>query len=80
MSKHSEAFKAWLTVEQYCNDTDCNNCCFYLGKDHDNEEYCPFDTYFLCPKYIAEDLHEELSERVYHLEQLEIEDEEKHHD
>ncbi len=78
MSKHSEAFKAWLTVEQYCNDTDCDNCCFCLGKDHDSEGYCPFDTYFLCPKYIAEDLHEELSERVYYLEQLEIEEEEKH--
>ena len=78
MSKHSEALKAWLTVEQYCNDMDCDNCCFSLGKDHDSEGYCPFDTYFLCPKYIAEDLHEELSERVYYLEQLEIEEEEKH--
>ena len=80
MIKHSEAFKAWLTVERYCDDTDCDNCCFSLGKDHDSEGYCPFDTYFLCPKYIAEDLHEELSKRVHYLEQLEIEDEEKHHD
>ena len=63
MSNHSEAFKAWLTVEQYCNNTDCDNCCFYLGKDHDNEEYCPFDTYFLCLKYIAEDLHEEKTKK-----------------
>jgi len=78
MSKHSEAFKAWLTVEQYCNDTDCDNCCFSLGKDHDSEGYCPFDTYFLCPKYIAEDLHEEISKRVHYLEQLEIEEEKKH--
>ena len=30
MSKHSEAFEAWLTVERYCDDTDCDNCCFSL--------------------------------------------------
>ena len=76
MSKHSEAFEAWLTVERYCNDTDCDNCCFGLGKDH---KYCPFDTYFICPRYITNDgIDEEISERVHHLEQLEIEDEEKH--
>ena len=75
MSKHSEAFKHFLALQEYCEDKDCDNCCFCLGKDHDNEGYCPFDTYFICPKYIASetDEHEQISKRVYFLEELEKE-------
>lgn len=73
MSKHSDAFEAWLEVQHYCEDRECDDCCFSLGKDHDSEGYCPFDTYFLCPKFITDgDVHEEISKRVYFLEQLEL--------
>lgn len=74
MSKHSEAFKAWLTVQHYCENRECDNCCFALGKDHDSEGFCPFDTYFLCPQYITDGLHEEISNRVYFLEQMEMDE------
>ena len=67
MSKHSEAFEALLTLQRYCENRDCDDCCFNL------DGYCPFDTHYVCVKYIADDLHEELSKRVYFLEQLEIE-------
>jgi hypothetical protein len=72
MSKHSDAFEALLTLGKYCKNRSCDNCCFYI------EDYCPFGTHFVCPEFIVGYIHEELSERVHHLEQLEIEEEEKH--
>lgn len=78
MSKHREAFKAFLELKRYTTGRECDNCCFCLGKDHDNDGYCPFNSYFVCPQFIAADYeHTEISERVYFLEQLELEQGEK---
>ena len=73
MTVHSEAFKALLTLERYCEDRECDDCCFHLDEYGYGDGYCPFDTHYLCPKYIANDLHEDISKRVYFLEQLDIE-------
>ena len=69
MSKQREAFKAFLELQQYCDNTLCEDCCFCLGNDHDNEGYCVFDGGLAQ----ADDEREEISKRVYFLEQLELE-------
>ena len=69
MSKQSEAFKAFLKLQRYCDNTPCEECCFCLGNDHDNEGYCVFDGGLAQ----ADDEREEVSKRVYFLEQLKLE-------
>ena len=66
MTKHSEAFKALLTLQQYCENRKCEECCFYLGDDHDNTGYCDLDNWDKADTF-------EISKRVYFLEQLDIE-------
>lgn len=72
MSKHSEAFKSLLTLQHYCNERHCDDCCFRIGSDHDNTGYCAFGV-----DGLAWDYYEEISKRVYFLEQLEMEMAEK---
>ena len=62
-SKHSDAFKAFVELQRYCDNTPCEECCFCLGNDHDNEGYCVFDGGLAQ----ADDEREEISKRVYFL-------------
>ena len=72
MSKHSEAFEALLTLQRYCENRDCDQCCFCLDL-HDNVGFCIFDD-GLC---LGDDLFAsnkcDISNRVNSLELMEME-------
>ena len=69
MTVHSEAFKALLTLERYCEERKCEDCCFYLGDDHDNTGYCDLDCWDVADTPT-------ISKRVHFLEELDIEKQE----
>lgn len=45
MSKHSEAYKAWVFLNKYCDEQSCEKCvfhsesrCIWYGSDYTEEE------------------------------------------
>ena len=66
MTDHREAFKSFITLQRYCENRGCEDCCFYLGDDHDNTGYCDLDNWDSASIL-------EISKRVSFLEDVESE-------
>ena len=71
MNEHSVAFKHLLALQDYCEKRVCENCCFYLGDDHDNTGYCVFDNGLPPSEMLVLDEHEQISKRVDFLASIE---------